>query len=87
MGIFLNLRQLGTALYRFTLRAETFACRNFYVFRDFDSFLRKFLSGKKLKPERRERFFCEKSTFFALISLFVKSFPGLQALATKNGTI
>ena len=46
-----------------TLRAESFAGRNFHDFHDFDPFLQKFLPGKKLNLKKAKVFFSKKSTF------------------------
>ena len=56
-----------------TLRAETFAGRNFRDFRDFDSFSRKLMPGKKLN----EKF---AKVIFAKNTLFQKSRKFFQSL-------
>ena len=71
---FLLMRyQQETLRIKFTLRAESFAGRNFRDFRDFDPFSRKLMPGKKLN----EKF---AKVIFAKNKLFQKSRKFFQSL-------
>ena len=53
-----------------TLRAETFAGRNFRDFRDFWPFSRKFLPGKKLSEKFAKVIFAKKRLFRKIAKVF-----------------